>query len=146
MASFVDEQRATISSARGQIAELRDEKFEIETELRMLEAEVGPIKYIAELIYGDDDKELLEQSVRWVILIIIFVFDPLAVLLLIASQYSYNIHKSGVILNRINTPEDIIDLSDGKVFDEEQTSFDDEQSPKKPKKRVVRFSNKKDET
>lgn len=137
VASFIDEQRKIISTAREQIAELRDEKFEMETELRMLEAELGPIKYIAELVYGDADKELLEQSVRWVILIIIFVFDPLAVLLLIASQYSYNLHKSGVVLNRINTPEDIIDLSDGKIFD-------DDKPVTKESKRAVRFSNTKD--
>ena len=56
----------------------------------MLEAEVGPIKYIAEFVYGETaDNTMLEEAVRWVIMIIIFVFDPLAVLLLIASQYTF---------------------------------------------------------
>ena len=49
-----------------------------------------PIRYIAEFIYGEEaDRNLLEEAVRWVIITIIFVFDPLAVLLLIASQYHF---------------------------------------------------------
>ena len=55
-----------------------------------LESEVGPIRYIAEFVYGEEaDRNLLEEAVRWVIITIIFVFDPLAVLLLIASQYHF---------------------------------------------------------
>lgn len=55
-----------------------------------LESEVGPIRYIAEFIYGEEaNRNLLEEAVRWVIITIIFVFDPLAVLLLIASQYHF---------------------------------------------------------
>ena len=73
------------------IDDVREEKFGYEKEYRKLEAEVGPIKYIAEFIYGEQaDTNLLEAAVRWVIIIIIFVFDPLAVLLLIASQYTFN--------------------------------------------------------
>jgi GTP:adenosylcobinamide-phosphate guanylyltransferase len=59
------------------------------TKLAKLEADVGPLKYIAEFMYGQDaDKNLLEEAVRWVIITIIFVFDPLAVLLLIAANFS----------------------------------------------------------
>ena len=73
---------------------VNEEKFGYEKEYRKLEAEVGPIKYIAEFIYGEQaDTNLLEAAVRWVIIIIIFVFDPLAVLLLIASQYTFNWHR-----------------------------------------------------
>ena len=69
---------------------VREEKFAYEKTYRKLEAEVGPIKYIAEFIYGEQaNQDLLESAVRWVIIIIIFVFDPLAVLLLIASQYTF---------------------------------------------------------
>ena len=76
------------------IDEVNEEKFGYEKEYRKLEAEVGPIKYIAEFIYGEQaDNNLLEAAVRWVIIIIIFVFDPLAVLLLIASQYTFNWHR-----------------------------------------------------
>jgi hypothetical protein len=72
------------------IASLNEERAPIAAEIRKVEAEVGPIKYIAALIYGDNpDANLLEKSVVWVILTIVFVFDPLAVLLLLASQMSF---------------------------------------------------------
>ena len=80
---FIDKEQVVIDN-------VREEKFEYEKTYRQLEAEVGPIKYIAEFIYGENaDQNLLEAAVRWVIIIIIFVFDPLAVLLLIASQYTF---------------------------------------------------------
>jgi hypothetical protein len=59
-----------------------------------VEAEVGPIKYIAKLIYGDNpDANILEKAVTWVIMIIVFVFDPLAVLMLLGAQMTYKWHK-----------------------------------------------------
>ena len=73
---------------------MTEQKYTIEAEYRKLEAEVGPIKYIAEFIYAEADRDILEQAVRWVIMTIIFVFDPLAVLLLIASQYTFEYAKS----------------------------------------------------
>ena len=90
----VDEQLARIKTAEAEIDVLTEKKYALEAEYRKLEAEVGPIKYIAEFVYGEKaDKNLLEEAVRWVILIIIFVFDPLAVLLLIASQYTFDFAK-----------------------------------------------------
>ena len=86
----VDEQLARIKTSEAEIDTLTEKKYALEAEYRKLEAEVGPIKYIAEFVYGEAaDKNILEEAVRWVILIIIFVFDPLAVLLLIASQYTF---------------------------------------------------------
>lgn len=91
--AVIDEQNIRIVTASETIDTLTEEKFEIEAKFRQLEAEVGPIKYIAEFVYGEEaDKNLLEEAVRWVIVIIIFVFDPLAVLLLIASQYTFRWH------------------------------------------------------
>jgi len=79
-----------IAKAQTAIAKLNEEKAPIAAELRQVEAKVGPIKYIASLIYGDNPEEnLLERAVRWVIIIIVLVFDPLAVVLLLASQYSF---------------------------------------------------------
>ena len=87
----VDEQLLRIKNAETELDVLTDEKYVLEGEYRKLEAEVGPIKYIAEFVYGEAaDNTMLEEAVRWVILIIIFVFDPLAVLLLIASQYTFD--------------------------------------------------------
>jgi hypothetical protein len=68
------------------IAELTKEKIKLESVQKKMEAEVGPLKYVADLIYGQSNEEQLEKAVRWVILILIFVFDPLAVLLLIAAN------------------------------------------------------------
>ncbi len=77
-----------INEASDIIAELSDKKGSLKLEQDKIEAEVGPIKYIAELIYGDQAKEMFDEAVRIVILILIFVFDPLAVLLLIAANIS----------------------------------------------------------
>jgi hypothetical protein len=76
---------AEIGSAQTRIARLNEERAPIASELRKVEAEVGPIKYIAALIYGDNpDQNLLEKAVRVVIIMIVIVFDPMAVLMLIA--------------------------------------------------------------
>jgi len=88
--ALIDEQFARVKSANAEIDELTQTKFGLEQEYRKLEAEVGPIKYIAEFVYGEvADRNMLEEAVRWVIIVIIFVFDPLAVLLLIAAQYTF---------------------------------------------------------
>jgi len=90
----IDEQTDRIRTANAEIDTLTEEKYALEAEYRKLEAEVGPVKYLAEFVYGEQaDQDLLEEAVRWVILIIIFVFDPLAVLLLIASQYTFELHR-----------------------------------------------------
>jgi len=87
---LIEEQNIKINEATNTIESLTEEKYTLEAEYRKLEAEVGPIKYIAEFVYGEEaDRDLLEEAVRWVIILIIFVFDPLAVLLLIASQYTF---------------------------------------------------------
>ena len=88
---IIETELLKIKNAQAEIDILTEEKYKIEAEYRKLEAEVGPIKYIAEFVYGEEaDRDLLEEAVRWVIILIIFVFDPLAVLLLIASQYTFD--------------------------------------------------------
>ena len=80
--------------AQTEIVKLNEQKAPIAGQLRALEAEVGPIKYIAALIYGDNpDANVLEKAVTWVIMVIVFVFDPLAVLLLLASQLSFQWYR-----------------------------------------------------
>jgi hypothetical protein len=79
-----------IAAEQETISKLQDEAAPIRAQVRKVEAEVGPIKYIAALIYGDNpDSNLLERAVRWVIILIVFVFDPLALSLVIAAQQSY---------------------------------------------------------
>jgi len=82
-----------INGASDKIAELSDKKGALQLEQDKIEAEVGPIKYIAELIYGDEAKDHFDKAVRWVIIVLIFVFDPLAVLLLIAANISLRSRK-----------------------------------------------------
>ena len=77
-----------IKNASDEIAKLSNEKATLQLAQDKIEAEVGPIKYIAELIYGKDAQSHFDEAVRIVILILIFVFDPLAVLLLIAANIS----------------------------------------------------------
>ena len=78
--------------------ELIEQKMVYEKEFRKLEAEVGPVKYIAELVYGEANKSVLEDAVRWVIIILCIVFDPLAVALLIAWNGMIEQPKRGVRL------------------------------------------------
>ncbi len=77
-----------ITEANAEIIRLNNLKYDIEKEQLKIEADVGPIKYIAELIYGDQAVDMFDEAVRLVIIILIFVFDPLAVLLLIAANIS----------------------------------------------------------
>ena len=79
----------TISTASSDIATLGDERTILLREQVTIEAEVGPIRYIAELIYGESTKKVLEDAVRAVIILLVLVFDPLAVLLLIAANMSF---------------------------------------------------------
>jgi biopolymer transport protein ExbB/TolQ len=78
-----------IASEQKIISQLSEERAPIAAEVRKVEAEVGPIKYIAQFVYGEANEGLLEKAVTWVIIILIVVFDPLAVILLLASQISF---------------------------------------------------------
>jgi hypothetical protein len=78
-----------IGDAQKEIQKLNEERAPIAAENRKIEAEVGPIKYIAALIYGDNaDQNMLESSVRWVIILLVIVFDPLAIALVLAANAS----------------------------------------------------------
>ena len=78
-----------IGEAQANIAKLNEERAPIAAENRKVEAEVGPIKYIAALIYGDTaDNNTLESAVRWVIILLVIVFDPLAIALVLAANAS----------------------------------------------------------
>ena len=79
--------QAEILQSQKSIAELNEARAPIAAEVRKVEADVGPIKYIAALVYGDSpDTNLLERAVRWVIILIVVVFDPLALCLILASN------------------------------------------------------------
>lgn len=78
-----------LDAAQTAISTLREQRVPIDMELKKLEAEVGPIKYVAAVIYGDNpDSNLLDRAVRWMTILLVVVFDPLAVALVIAANYS----------------------------------------------------------
>jgi len=78
-----------IQTEQKNISKLNEERAPLASELRKVEAEVGPIKYIAALIYGDNaDSNMLEAAVRWVIILLVAVFDPLAIALVLAANAS----------------------------------------------------------
>jgi len=80
---------AEIAESQKRITALNEERAPIAAEVRKVEAEVGPIKYIAALIYGDNpDANVLERAVRWVIILLVCVFDPLAIMMLLAATES----------------------------------------------------------
>jgi hypothetical protein len=122
-------EQATIQQAESEITVLSEEKYRLEAEYRKLEAEVGPVKYLAEFIYGEtSNKSLLEDAVRWVIIIIIFVFDPLAVILLIASQYTFRWAKE----DKVNKQP--VDIVKSQITDSVTVK---PKKPTKPKKEKV---------
>jgi len=84
----------TIDAAYIRIDGLQKDLTPLQQEKLAIEVEVGPLKYIAELIYGDQARDFFDEAVRWVILLIVFVFDPLAVLLLIAANMTLAQPKS----------------------------------------------------
>jgi hypothetical protein len=78
-----------IARAQAEIAQLNEQRAPIASELRSVEAKIGPIKYIAALIYGDNpDQNLLEKAVRWMIILLVIVFDPLAIMMVLAATES----------------------------------------------------------
>jgi hypothetical protein len=81
-----DQLQSIIDTSLQTIDDLQTEKTALEVEQTKLEAELGPLKYIADLIYSGANENQLESAVRWVIIVLVFVFDPLAILLLIAAN------------------------------------------------------------
>ncbi len=92
----------TIDAAYIRIDGLQKDLTPLQQEKLAIEVEVGPLKYIAELIYGDQARDFFDEAVRWVIMLIVFVFDPLAVLLLIAANMTLTKPKSPKPLKEID--------------------------------------------
>ena len=92
--ALITSQRNLITDSEDKLESLYTTKYTLEGESRKLEAEVGPVKYIAELVYGQDPtRNVLEETVRYVILVLVFVFDPLAVVLVLAGISGLGLRK-----------------------------------------------------
>jgi hypothetical protein len=119
-----------ISRAQTEITKLQEQRAPIASQARQIEAEVGPIKYIAALIYGDDpDANLLEKAVRWVIILIVVVFDPLALTLLLAATKTFEWERE----NKLKGNDEDLDPDAQSWFDRarERAGFWDQQQKEK---------------
>jgi hypothetical protein len=103
-----------IARAQKEITVLQEQRAPIASQARVLEAEVGPIKYIAALVYGDNpDANVLEKAVRWVIILIVVVFDPLAITLLLAATKTFEWERSVRAASTRKEPD--YELDDGPL-------------------------------
>ena len=127
--TLIDEQNERVRLANNEIDSIIETKFALQAEARKLEAEVGPVKYIAEFVYGGEaDRDILEEAVRWVILTIIFVFDPLAVMLLIAAQYTFEWNRKPNVKKSAPVQEDpVYEDVDQQLIDDEFKDSDIEE-------------------
>jgi len=112
-----------IAKSQAVIKQLNEERTPIASQLRKIEAEVGPIKYIAALIYGDNpDQNILEKAVRWVIILLVIVFDPLALMLVLAANQSKDWDDEEPVEEVVEEPveepvEEVIEEPVEKEFD-----------------------------
>jgi hypothetical protein len=114
-----------ITAEQKVIAQLSEERAPIAAEVRKVEAEVGPIKYIAKFIYGETgaDENMLEKAVTWIIILIVIVFDPLAVIMLLAAQMTFGwIRKPKSINDFVPQPQELV--VDEPVAEPESTSIE----------------------
>jgi hypothetical protein len=134
-----------ISKAQGEITKLQEARAPISSQARQIEAEVGPIKYIAALIYGDNpDASLLEKAVRWVIILIVIVFDPLALTLLLAATKTFEWERGINILtpSKKEEAQNQEDSTFTTTYNEDEPVFDREEIPleesiEEPKKKSL---------
>ena len=119
--------KTKIEGLEGEIDGLADNKYELKNQLNLAMVEVGPIRYVASMIYDEVSETQLEEAVRWIIILLIFVFDPLAVMLVIAANISLkDYRKKRKMATRTITV--MPDLSDKTVIDSdnvEEYSEDD---------------------
>ena len=124
--SDIQAQEETIRTSNERIDELLDRKFELQGELRVLETEVGPVRYVAELVYGDTNTELLEEAVRWVIIIIVLVFDPLAIVLVLAGLSILHPKQT------LDNDDEVLHNENNETSDESSEGSVQEQHPQSP--------------
>ena len=113
--------KTKISTLETEIDGLSDNKYELKNQLNLAMVEVGPIRYVASMIYDEVNETQLEEAVRWIIILLIFVFDPLAVMLVIAANISLkDYRKERKMATRTVTI--MPDLSDKEVIDKENVA------------------------
>jgi hypothetical protein len=113
--------QSEITAEQKNIAKINEEAAPIRAEVRKVEAEVGPIKYIAKFIYGDAgaDENMLEKAVTWIIVLIVVVFDPLAVIMLLAAQMTFGWRREETEPVKAASINDIVPQPQEYIFEEE---------------------------
>jgi vacuolar-type H+-ATPase subunit H len=132
--------QSEITTEQKTIAAVSQERAPIAAEVRKVEAEVGPIKYIAKFIYGDKgaDENMLEKAVTWIIVLIVVVFDPLAVIMLLAAQMTFGWRKEEPAVSEPVKLEELVDEPIQEVAEAikepevEYTILDDHHEPDYP--------------
>jgi len=128
-----------ILQSQKSIAELNDARAPIAAEVRKVEAEVGPIKYIAAFIYGDNpDQNVLEHAVRWVIILIVIVFDPLALTLILAANKQFEWARQGT--GGFVHDEPTYEPDDGPLSEEQIEQLREIAEPELPTGKTVTIS------
>lgn len=102
----------SIVESNSKIQSLQQQRLELTAGQRELELEVGPIKYVAQMIYGSEDIETIQKSVRMLTLLLIVVFDPLAILLVIAANMVFREHKKQTHQKNIENPDNVTEIVD----------------------------------
>jgi len=127
-----DRERIANENARLQkeIQLLTEEKLPLSLEVKKAESDLGPIKYVADVVYGTQDKDLIDKAVRLIIFVIIVVFDPLAVLLLIAANQTYRKQK------KTKKPTKVIDVPAPTSVE----SFIDKKTQMVPKDKILNMT------
>ena len=112
--------QSEITAEQKNIAKINEEAAPIRAEVRKVEAEVGPIKYIAKFIYGDAgaDENMLEKAVTWIIVLIVVVFDPLAVIMLLAAQMTFGWRREQAEPVKPASINDIVPQPQEYIFEE----------------------------
>ena len=113
--------KTKIEGLEDEIDGLSDEKYELKTELTLADVVVGPIRYVASMLYDDVSESQLEEAGRWIIVLLIFVFDPLAVVLVIAANISLRDYRKERKM-ATKTVTVMPDLSDKEIIDKENVS------------------------
>jgi hypothetical protein len=127
-----------IRASSEQIKTLNTELAPLRQESARVEAEVGPIKYVADLIYGESDQSIIEKAVRWVIIVIVIVFDPLAIILLVAANRELKLHQryrstKKIVVEKVIKPK--VDKS--KVMVDKDKIFDMSVKPAEIPKEIM---------
>ena len=120
--------QSEIASEQKTIASLNEEAAPIRAEVRKVEAEVGPLKYIAAFVYGETDETVLEKAVTWVIITIIVVFDPLAVIMLLAAQMTFGWRRNGH--DPLEVPAPIVEAQNESKYEPDDGPLTEEQLAK----------------